>query len=732
MVSSIFISTVVLSVLFILVGALTLSRDPKSHINRLFLFMCFCLAIWLTSNHIAGDTSVANSFSLAANRSTLLFGILSTLLILLFIRNLIGIRSEIINKLHVFVNIVICFACFTPLIVKSVYIGNDTVAIKFGILSGLYFFMVALNAILSIFYIVKGRKEATGALRSQLSIILLSFAIGLIGIIIVNALLPFVFSIYSMTDIGSFFSLSFVLGISYAIIRHKLFDIRLAVARTLGYVLSIGVLAVTYGIVAFIVIDKLIFNANSSSTLKRAVFTMLAVVLATTYSPLRQFFNKLTNKIFYRDAYDSQALLDSFNRSLLTTIDLDKLLKTTANTINEYIKSEYLLFGIKDFKGSPQRVVGTLDIDFAQEDIEKVRKITPLMQAKSIIVDDLPEDQANLKNLLIANGISALVRLTDTPDKKKEGMGYIVLGAKKSGGRYSAQDIRNLEIIADILVIAVQNSLRFEEIQSFNKTLQEKIDDATKKLRSANQRLIELDQTKDDFISMASHQLRTPLTSIKGYVSMVIEGDAGKVSKKQVELLDQAFVSAQRMVYLIADLLNVSRLRTGKFVIDPKQTNLTDIIEGEITQLIETAKGRNLKLVYNKPKSFPVLMLDEVKTRQVIMNFIDNAIYYTPSGGHISVSLADLGESIEFIVTDDGIGVPQAEQHQLFSKFYRANNAKKARPDGTGLGLFMAKKVIVAQGGSIIFKSAENKGSTFGFAFIKKPLLPENFKGVIK
>jgi signal transduction histidine kinase len=261
--------------------------------------------------------------------------------------------------------------------------------------------------------------------------------------------------------------------------------------------------------------------------------------------------------------------------------------------------------------------------------------------------------------------------------------------------------------------------------------LQEKVNEATRNLRKANERLKELDQTKDDFISMASHQLRTPLTSVKGYVSMVLEGDVGKVSQKQRELLDQAFVSSQRMVYLIADLLNVSRLKTGKFIIEAKPTNLADVVEGEINQLIETAKGRNLELTYSKPKQFPTLMLDETKIRQVIMNFADNAIYYTPSGGHIKVALEDKSETVEFTVTDDGIGVPKSEQHHLFGKFYRAGNAKKARPDGTGLGLFMAKKVIVTQGGAIIFKSQEGKGSTFGFSFAKKLLLPEHYKGPI-
>jgi signal transduction histidine kinase len=231
-----------------------------------------------------------------------------------------------------------------------------------------------------------------------------------------------------------------------------------------------------------------------------------------------------------------------------------------------------------------------------------------------------------------------------------------------------------------------------------------------------------LDETKDEFISMASHQLRTPLTSVKGYVSMVLEEDAGKINKQQRKLLDQAFVSSQRMVYLIADLLNVSRLRTGKFVIDAKPTNLADVIEGEVSQLVETAKARDLTLTYHKPKDFPALNLDETKTRQVIMNFVDNAIYYTPSGGHITINLEDKGKSIEYSVVDDGIGVPKTEQHHLFGKFYRAGNAKKARPDGTGLGLFMAKKVIVAQGGAVIFHSEEGKGSTFGFSFPKAKL----------
>ncbi len=289
-------------------------------------------------------------------------------------------------------------------------------------------------------------------------------------------------------------------------------------------------------------------------------------------------------------------------------------------------------------------------------------------------------------------------------------IGTLVVGLREEN---AGQDEKLLGRVSEAVSVALDNKL-----------LQEENEKILMRLQRSNAKLRKLDQTKDDFISMASHQLRTPLTSVKGYVSMVLDGDAGNITGLQRKLLTQSFVSSQRMVYLISDLLNVSRLRTGKFVIEPVESNLAKVVEEEVSQLVETAKSRHLTLTYDKPAHFPLLMIDETKLRQVMMNFIDNAVYYTPSGGHIEVSLLEKPTTIEFSVVDDGIGVPVQEQHHLFSKFFRANNAKRARPDGTGLGLFMAKKVIVAQGGAVVFKSREGKGSMFGFTFAKKALLP--------
>lgn len=297
-------------------------------------------------------------------------------------------------------------------------------------------------------------------------------------------------------------------------------------------------------------------------------------------------------------------------------------------------------------------------------------------------------------------------------------VGLLVIGFYVPADQLAKSDVDLIDSLSESIGVALDNKLLFEENRH-----------VLRQLRDSNTKLKALDEAKDDFVSMASHQLRTPLTSAKGYLSMVLEGDAGEITPAQRKLLSQSFYSSQRMVYLIADLLNVSRLRTGKFLIDANPVNLATIVEEEIAQLQEIAATRSLKLIYKKPKDFPDLMLDETKIRQLIMNFTDNALYYTPAGGKVELKLIETDKSVELRVIDNGIGVPRAEQKHLFTKFYRAGNARKARPDGTGLGLFMAKKVIIAQGGALIFESKEGKGSTFGFTFSKAKLaVPESSK----
>lgn len=552
--------------------------------------------------------------------------------------------------------------------------------------------------------------------KQQARIFLIGYGFSCAVGVFFNLILPGL-GYYDFIILGPIFTTVFVLAVAYAIAKHKLFDVRLVVARTLGYASSVLLLSLVYGVVIYGAAN-ILFDLEFSFAAQ--VFLALATsFVALTFGQFRKQFDRITNKIFYRDSYEPQELFDQLNKVLVSTVDLNHLLKQSAIVLADNLKSSYCFVALRETDVKKRRLIGTEIINLKEEDIALVRSLTPHVHQSVIVADYLEYKHAELKEVMQRNNVAVIVRLAPNVHKVQEGIGYIVLGPKKSGNPYTNQDMSVLNTVSKEMIIAIQNAVRFEEIQNFNLTLQEKVNEATRKIRRTNEKLKQMDETKDDFISMASHQLRTPLTSVKGYISMVLEEDAGKITPMQREMLGQAFFSSQRMVYLIADLLNVSRLKTGKFIIDRAPVQLDQIVEQELRQLKETAASRSLTLDYETPKGFPTLMLDETKTRQIIMNFVDNAIYYTPAGGHVKVRLVNNPTTVELRVEDDGIGVPKAEQQHLFTKFYRAGNARQARPDGTGLGLFMAKKVIVAQGGALLFESEEGKGSTFGFIFSK-------------
>jgi signal transduction histidine kinase len=159
-------------------------------------------------------------------------------------------------------------------------------------------------------------------------------------------------------------------------------------------------------------------------------------------------------------------------------------------------------------------------------------------------------------------------------------------------------------------------------------------------------------------------------------------------------------------------------MEAGKFYIDPIKVNLSQLINQEIEQLASLAKNNNVSLTGKISVDVPMMMLDENKTRQAIMNLIDNAIHYSEppkGGGKVQVLLYVKDEEIYFSVVDNGIGVPKDQQSKLFTKMFRAKNAKEVRPDGTGLGLYLVKRVVEDQGGKIVFESKPGKGSVFGF-----------------
>jgi PAS domain S-box-containing protein len=235
----------------------------------------------------------------------------------------------------------------------------------------------------------------------------------------------------------------------------------------------------------------------------------------------------------------------------------------------------------------------------------------------------------------------------------------------------------------------------------------------------------QLDKAKTEFVSLASHQLRTPLSAINWYSEMLLNGDAGKLNKNQHEYIQEIFEGNNRMVELVNSLLDVSRLEVGKLENKPAPTDLGEIVESLHKELTTSIKNKGLKFTMSVDK-LPLIVADPKQLRMILQNLMSNSVKYTPDKGAVTVTLrrateADLaaaglktqGSAWYFCIEDSGYGIPKEQQAKIFTKLYRADNVRKLDVEGTGLGLYIVKEVVEKLGGHVWFDSVEQAGTTF-------------------
>jgi signal transduction histidine kinase len=259
------------------------------------------------------------------------------------------------------------------------------------------------------------------------------------------------------------------------------------------------------------------------------------------------------------------------------------------------------------------------------------------------------------------------------------------------------------------LVKSIKNEVRRkEELQMM-----------TNKLAIANDQLRKLDNAKSEFISIASHQLRTPLTAIKGFISLLLEGSYGPVNQPIKDVLNKIYISNERLVDLVEDMLNLSRIESGRMEYKFEKVDLPALCQEIYDTFILRAKGKGLKLELDLPKEKNLeVFTDRNKIREVISNLVDNALKYT-NKGWVRIKLSPIEDGTRIAIIDTGIGVPQEEIPYLFSKFSRGKNVSRLNATGTGLGLHIGKKMIEALHGKIWVESrGAEMGSTF---FIEMP-----------
>lgn len=691
-----------------LLAIFVLFNNSKSVTNRIFSLLSLVTTAWLVVSYVSLLPQFLET-SLLFIRLSIFFAVPIGLFLFLLADNLPYSKLQMSRKnllLLILVSLTVMVVNISPLSFVGLEVINNQPSpipgpglAPFALLT-IFFFAG------TIFMLIKKLSSSTGKVKEQVRFVM--FGIGLmLGLIITTIMLPVVLlRNSSFVSFSPLYTLIFLGMTTYAIVRHRLLDIRLVVARAVAYGLVASVLFVFY-VFSTVVVTSL-FLETTTNTNQLILYGVLTLIAGYSFQPLKLLFERVTDRIFYKGGYKSQELLSALSNILATTLGIRSL---TQGTLRRLIAEMRITRGsIVVFKGKDIEHLESIGYD--KEPKFVVNDLLDLHDGKIIVLDELEE--SHTKDLMRKLDISIAVPLEVGQQK----LGYLLLGEKASGEIYTNQDIDVLEVFTPELSIAIENAKSYEEIKQFNIKLEEEVKKATAELITANDRLKELDKAKDEFISVVSHELRTPMTAIKSYVWLVLNGRAGPLNARMQNYLFKVYDSSERLISMINDVLDVSHIETGRLNVEIQPVSPIKVAEDVIDTLKARADEQKIDLIVEKDKAVPMVAADIQKLNEVYTNLIGNALKFTKPEGKVTVSFQKNGGNIDISVADSGIGISKEDLPKLFSKFGRLQKsyATMATSGGSGLGLYITKNYIELMKGKIWVNSTLGKGTTFTFS----------------
>ena len=708
-----------------------LSKNIKSKVNTSFAFFVSSAALWAMTLYLFYIVDIPNIVLLLGRINFVAVIWLASLLYLFvyyFPRKIFTVSKSTLILFIIETIVLTILTLFTNLIDKNELILGGERTTVYGQLYLLFILHFLFYIISSIFVLYKKYKVFRGFEKLQLKYLIWGFVLSMSFGFITNILIPLIWNFYQVQIYGILATLIAISFISYAILKYRLMDLRVIIRRSAVFTVLVLVITALYAVLSYLLSVFFTDLIGVQSVILNGI--VMAILVALGFEPLKRFLSEITDSFLFKAEYKPQEVLSEFSDKLASTLDLNVLSQFMVARLNAVLKTTFAsLFLLAEEKKEYIKVAESGKI------IEKVNYIDKnlfakvynylkeINKAKDILVREEikkinEQSKSPVLGLLIREFEKYEVNLMVPFYLQEKLIGILFLGDKKSGDVYSQEDLRVLEIIASQSAVSINNAQLFEEQKHFAEHLKKEVEKATKELKIANIQLRKLDKAKSEFISIASHQLRTPLTVIRGYISMIEQGDFGIVSLKVKEPLDRVYKSTMRIIGLVEDLLNISRIESGRLKYDFKLTDLTSLVFDVYEELKQQAKNKGLQFDFAKPeKEIPQIMLDQGKIREVIMNLTDNAIKYTDSG-FVRVKLARDNDHVTFSVSDSGRGLDTDEIPLLFQKFSRAKGAQLMHTEGTGLGLYIAKNIIAKHGGKIWVESPGlNKGSSFYIRF---------------
>lgn len=447
-------------------------------------------------------------------------------------------------------------------------------------------------------------------------------------------------------------------------------------------------------------------NAFSQQDLKLisalADQTALAIKNASLYHTYAETIKRLTN-------------LNQAGKAINSSLELDRILKTLVEISSKELK--YDSIAILLLKNG--RLHTRAGLGFTEEELDTY---------SANIGEGVCGKVAETGEPLMVNDVSKCPFYISQSSRTKSEMALPIKYGDKVIGVYNVEsnyqdsfdndDLLFVSALAEHAAIALKNAELFQEIETFNESLKEKIAAATKELMLANENLVKLDKVKTDFVSIVSHELRTPMTSIIGYIDLVKDEQCGQINQQQKEFLGIAQEESLRLYRLIRDLLDIQKIESGKMIYLFRELDLNKFFESYIKEVERECYRKKLKAGFAIPH-LPKITADEDKFKQILTNLVSNSIKFTKEG-EIRIEASVLPEYIRVSVSDTGIGIAEKDMNRLFQKFSQIYMDANRQVGGTGLGLAITKNLVESHGGRIRVESKPGIGSTFTFTISRK------------
>lgn len=705
------------SLFFIIILGLIVIRNGRQLINRLFTLLNLILIIW-----IFGSLMLLT----AQNEVQIIFWDLFIYAGIIFwaaIQYHFSLAVTHFNfKRKIALSIAYLLSFFFLIISRTDFFASGVFYYRYGSHTqaklGHHLFMIFFAIYVALFFYILLKKyyqEKNKIERSKTLYYILGFSV--LNFIGGTAFLP----AYSIPIYPIFLAspLIFSLIITYSIVYLGLMNIKLIMRRYSVYLLSfVSLFIPAYLILYYIYLFYFQYFFP--------IFIAIYVSSLISFDPLKKKYYYLANKYFFSSLYDTKNLIYKLNNDLRSSLEIKKIFHSVTKVLTPafHFKSIAIIkFNDRQKKWSLlyNDSFPKLDLKIKHINNNDINKIFSNNQpVNSKTIQENSEVTSMFKKHLKSLRIELLIPIRINKDK----LNYLILfGPKESGDPYHKKDLQILKIVANEIGIAIENALLYQSVKRFNIKLQKEVSRATTKLEIQNKTLVKLDEVKDEFISIVSHQLRTPLTGIRWFTEILIKNKDKNLNHKQIEMLQHIGASNMSLIKLVNDLLDVSHIETGhKFIINKNNFLVNELINEVLKENIYLIKKKKL-MIDNKIKKDLVIYADRDKIKQVWQNLISNATKYTDDQKTIQIySRVNNKNQIVFYLKDEGVGIPQKEQAKLFNKFFRANNASLKHAEGTGLGLHIARELIRAHQGEMFFKSKENRGSSFYFSLpiIKK------------